>query len=196
MIVRLRLSVKLCCFHWFCTVYDVWPGMCAICWMQKSLLCFSHATDSNYHQHSELLTPHALNTYDEKNLEESVNTCWYIRESRVPLRCISSFDYHLCNVRDCMYSTEPFGWSKRCNWLHVIVIIIKSKYRPSLVFVLVSALVRHVWLYCHILSVTSCRSQKTAVLHIFHTTDRTSCPNSKTLMGHVSWLSVLKQQKW
>ena len=34
------------------------------------------------------------------------------------------------------------------------------------------------------------------VLHIFRTTQRTSCPDWEKSMGHVSWLRVLKQQKW
>ena len=35
-----------------------------------------------------------------------------------------------------------------------------------------------------------------AVLHIFQTTDRTSCPEEEKSMGHGSSLSVLKWQKW
>ena len=34
----------------------------------------------------------------------------------------------------------------------------------------------------------------TAVLHIFQTIDRTSCPNAEKFMGHGSWLSVLNSR--
>ena len=42
--------------------------------------------------------------------------------------------------------------------------------------------------HCNVCNIT--------VLHIFRTTDRTSCPNWEKSMGHGSWLHVLKQQKW
>ena len=35
-----------------------------------------------------------------------------------------------------------------------------------------------------------------AMLHIFQTTKRTSCPEEEKSVGHGSSLSVLKQQKW